>query len=118
LFGVLCVSYVWISVFFNFGKFLALISSNTFSVPFFLSSLSRIPVIHRLACFISSHRSLILLSFFKKFELLSAVLGFPGESVGKESCCYEGDTGLIPGYGRSLGGEHGNLLQYSCLENP
>ena len=28
------------------------------------------------------------------------------------------DTGLIPGWGRSLGGGHGNPLQYSCLENP
>ena len=28
------------------------------------------------------------------------------------------DEGLIPGSGRSPGGEHGNLLQYSCLENP
>ena len=28
------------------------------------------------------------------------------------------DTGLIPGSGRSPGGEHGNLLQYSYLENP
>ena len=28
------------------------------------------------------------------------------------------DTGLIPGLGRSPGGGHGNLLQYSCLENP
>ena len=28
------------------------------------------------------------------------------------------DTGLIPGSGRSHGGEHGNPLQYSCLENP
>ena len=27
------------------------------------------------------------------------------------------DAGLIPGLGRS-GGEHSNLLQYSCLENP
>ena len=25
---------------------------------------------------------------------------------------------LIPGLGRSLGGGHGNPLQYSCLENP
>ena len=25
--------------------------------------------------------------------------------------------GLIPGLGRSPGEEHGNLLQYSCLEN-
>ena len=29
-----------------------------------------------------------------------------------------GDPGLIPGLGRSLGGENGNLLQYSCLGNP
>ena len=27
------------------------------------------------------------------------------------------DAGLIPGLGRSLGGGHGNPLQYSCLEN-
>ena len=29
-----------------------------------------------------------------------------------------GDTGLIPGSGRSPGGGHGNPLQCSCLENP
>ena len=28
------------------------------------------------------------------------------------------DMGSIPESGRSLGGEHGNPLQYSCLENP
>ena len=28
------------------------------------------------------------------------------------------DVGLIPGLKRSPGGEHGNPLQYSCLENP
>ena len=28
------------------------------------------------------------------------------------------DTSSIPGLGRSPGGEHGNPLQYSCLENP
>ena len=30
----------------------------------------------------------------------------------------ERDVGLIPGSGRCPGGEHGNLLQCSCLENP
>ena len=30
----------------------------------------------------------------------------------------KGDMGSIPGSGRSPGGENGNLLQYSCLENP
>ena len=29
-----------------------------------------------------------------------------------------GDTGLIPGLGRSPGEGHGNPLQYSYLENP
>ena len=29
-----------------------------------------------------------------------------------------GDTGLVPGSGRSPGEGHGNSLQYSCLENP
>ena len=28
------------------------------------------------------------------------------------------DVGLIPGSGRSPGGQHDNSLQYSCLENP
>ena len=28
------------------------------------------------------------------------------------------DMGLIPGLGRSPGVGNGNLLQYSCLENP
>ena len=28
------------------------------------------------------------------------------------------DMGSIPGWGRSPGGAHGNLLQYSCMENP
>ena len=29
-----------------------------------------------------------------------------------------GNAGLIPGLGRPPKGENGNLLQYSCLENP
>ena len=28
------------------------------------------------------------------------------------------DACSIPGLGKSLGGGHGNPLQYSCLENP
>ena len=37
---------------------------------------------------------------------------------GKEYTCSAGDLDSNPGLGRSPGGEHGNLLQYSCLENP
>ena len=29
-----------------------------------------------------------------------------------------GDMGLIPGLGKSPGGGNGNLLRYSCLDNP
>ena len=36
----------------------------------------------------------------------------------KEPACNNRDTGSIPGWGKSPGGGHGNLLQYSCLENP
>ena len=40
---------------------------------------------------------------------------------GNESTCNAGDAGdfsLIPGSGRSFAEVNGNLLQYSCLENP
>ena len=43
--------------------------------------------------------------------------GFPGGSVGKESTSNARASGLISGWRRSLGEEHGNPLQYSCLEN-
>ena len=42
--------------------------------------------------------------------------GFPDCSDSKESAC-NADLDSIPRSGRSLGGGHGNPLQYSCLEN-
>ena len=36
----------------------------------------------------------------------------------KESACQSGDTGSIPGSGRSPGEGNDNPLQYSCLDNP
>ena len=42
---------------------------------------------------------------------------FP-EADGKQSACNAGDTGSIPGSGRSPRKGNGNPLQYSCLENP
>ena len=45
------------------------------------------------------------------------LLGFPGGSDGKESCCNAGDLGLSPGSGRSPGKGNGNPRQYSYLEN-
>ena len=47
--------------------------------------------------------------------------GLPQWLSGKESACSTGatgDTGLIPGSGRSSEGGRGNPLQYSCLETP
>ena len=44
-------------------------------------------------------------------------MGLPPWLSDKESACNEGDTGSIPGLGRSPGEGHGNSLQYSCLEN-
>ena len=48
-------------------------------------------------------------------------MSFPGGSEVKESACNagaSGDSGSIPGSGRSLGGGDGNPFQYSSLENP
>ena len=46
------------------------------------------------------------------FHLL-VIMGFPGDSNGKESACNVEDPNLIPGSGRSPGKGHGNPLQYS-----
>ena len=44
-------------------------------------------------------------------------LSFLGGLGGKESACYAGDLGSIPGSGRSPGEGNGYKLQYPCLEN-
>ena len=43
----------------------------------------------------------------------SVFLGFPGDSVSKESACNARNPGLIPGLGRSPGEGIGYTLQYS-----
>ena len=43
---------------------------------------------------------------------------FPGGSDGKASARNAGDSGSIPGSGKSPGEGNGNPLQYSCLGNP
>ena len=45
-------------------------------------------------------------------------MGFPGDPDSKESACNVGNLDSMPGLGRSLGGGHGNPLQYSYLEKP
>ena len=72
------------------------------------------------ATFTSAHSSSLVLmdQYFSLESGLNQLLGFPGGSGGKESACNVGDLGSIPGLGRTPGGGHGNLLQYSCLEKP
>ena len=50
----------------------------------------------------------------EKIELF----GQPNDSDGKESAYDARDMAVIPGSGRSPGGENGNPLKYSGLENP
>ena len=45
---------------------------------------------------------------------MHCMMGFPGNSAGKESTCNEGDPGSIPGTGRSTGEGIGYPLKYSC----
>ena len=50
-----------------------------------------------------------------------SLLSEPPVTTGKNPPADAGnvrDVGLISGSGRSPGGERGNPLQYSCLENP
>ena len=45
-------------------------------------------------------------------------MSFPGGSNNEESTCNVGDLASTSELGRSPGGGHGKLLQYSCLQNP
>ena len=44
-------------------------------------------------------------------------MGLPGSSAGKESACNAGDSGSIPGLGRSAGEGIGYPFRCSDLEN-
>ena len=66
---------------------------------------------------------LLICKLERKAEKSAHLGGFPLGSLVKNPSTNPGDMGdgnvdLIPGSGRSPGGEHGNPLQYSCLENP
>ena len=50
-------------------------------------------------------------------SLLNKWVKVPSGSEGKASACSAGDSGSIPGLGRSPGEGNGNPFQYSCLEN-
>ena len=51
-------------------------------------------------------------------HIYKRIWGLPWLLSGEESGADAGDTGSIPGLGRSPGGGNSNLLQYSCLRNP
>ena len=51
-------------------------------------------------------------------QMKLTILGnFPGGSEVKVSASSAGDSGSIPGLGRSPGEGNGSPLQYSCLKN-
>ena len=54
----------------------------------------------------------------KKIANIIEHLGFPGGLAVKNPPASGGDTGLIPGSGRSPGEGNGYPLWYSCLGNP
>ena len=54
----------------------------------------------------------------KSQQHLTSCEGFPGGSAVKNLPANAGDTGPIPGSGRSPGEGSGSPLQYSCLGNP
>ena len=70
----------------------------------------------------SQENALAILSILASFHVSSGNLrGFPGGAGGKEPACHCRRSERPEFYswvGRSLGGGHGNSLQYSCLENP
>ena len=57
------------------------------------------------------------LTRLSNFTFTLSLLGFPGDSAGKESACNAGDLDSIPWLGRSPGEGKGCPLQYSGLEN-
>ena len=60
-------------------------------------------------------------TIFPFWPPLTVTLGFPGDAVVKNVPANVGgarDAGWFPESGRSPAGRNGNLLQYSCLENP
>ena len=66
----------------------------------------------------------LLINFWKCFLEISKLFSlgdFPGGASTREPVCQFRRCkrlGSVPGLGRSLGGGHGNPLQYSSLDNP
>ena len=82
LYGALCASWTCLTISFSIlGKFSTIISSKTFSYPFFFSSYSWTPIFQMLVCLTLSQRALrlssvlfILFTLFCSSEVISATL--------------------------------------------
>ena len=91
----LCVSWIWVAIFFPLlGKSSTIISSNIFSGPFSLSSPSGTPIMQMLVC-LMSQKSLRLLSFpfvlsslFCSTAVNSTVLSSRSLICSSASVCY------------------------------
>ena len=57
-----------------------------------------------------SEKDMFLFLVRKFLVCVALVIGFPGDSVCKESVCNARDAGLIPGLGRSSGGGNDNPI--------
>ena len=68
---------------------------------------------------INDHQLIFPQAYWNRSELLPFPgSDFPGGSDGKVSAYDAGDSGSIPGWGKSPGEGNGNPLQYCRLENP
>ena len=76
---------------------------NSWSLRFLTFTMDCYLLLHFIKLLITSHEN-------NSYQMI--LLGFPGGSDSKEeSACNVGDPDLIPGAGRSPGGENGNPLQ-------
>ena len=97
------------------------------SVEGLLSTCNSVSLIHTIALALASKMNANLRSSTwlspdllttRPVSLNPQILGFPCNSVSKESACNAGDPGLIPGWERSPGEGNGSPFQYSCPKNP
>ena len=97
---------------------LSIIYTYTSQFPAFCRAVHMVGVLFLLISFCCCCWFFSTSYFVFEYSLLT---GFPGGSAVKKQPARQddpGDAGWIPRSGRSLGGGHGNPLQYSCLKNP
>ena len=108
------------------GKSTGVVRAKTL-VEGLLSTCNSVSLIHTIALALASKMNANLRSSTwlspdllttRPVSLNPQILGFPCNSVSKESACNAGDPGLIPGWERSPGEGNGSPFQYSCPKNP